>query len=199
MSDDPRRDRDGAESNTPAVGEWEVREGAVLAETKLFTLRERHSRSPSDPAKCGEFVYIDSPDWVNVVALTREEEVVLIEQFRHGIGEITLEIPGGTIDEGEDPITAGVRELREETGYVGADATLIGTVTPNPAILNNRCHTLLVRDATRSHEPELEGTEEIHTRLAPLSEIPRLMRSGAIHHALVVAAFHHLGLREPGS
>lgn len=184
------------EEKPPAVGDWQLSDDELIAETRVFTLRRHRAVSPADPAKSGEFVYIDAPDWVNVVALTPAREVVLIEQYRHGTREVTLEVPGGTVDEGEEPLRAGLRELREETGYEGAGGRLIGLVTPNPAMMNNRCHTVLVQEVERRHEPALDGLEEIHTRLAPLEGIADMIRRGDISHALVVAAFHHLLLHE---
>lgn len=175
------------------VGDWEVDEAGVLAETPIFALKRRTAVSPGGD-KRGEFVYLDAPDWVNVVALTPDGRVVLIEQFRHGTCEVTLEIPGGAVDAGEEPVQAGLRELREETGFTGAEAQLIGTVTPNPAMQNNSCHTLLVRGAGRAGEASPDGLEEIAVRLVPLDEVADLIASGRIHHALVVAAFHHLEL-----
>lgn len=176
---------------------WTHEQDELVARTRIFDLRRRRGRSPTRPDHHGEFVYLDSADWVNVIALTADERVVLIEQFRHGTAEVTLEIPGGIVDAGESALQAGVRELAEETGYRGAAATVIGCVTPNPAIMNNRCHTVLVQDAARVADPCLESNEEIAVRLEPLARVPGLVRSGAIAHALVVAAFHHLSLREP--
>ena len=176
------------------ITHWNADPPEVLAETRLFTLLRRRATSPTDPGRRGEFVVLDSPDWVNVVAVTDDEHVVLIEQFRHGTEEVTLEIPGGMVDDGEAPLPAGLRELREETGYGGGDAEIIGVVAPNPALLNNRCHTVLVRGVSPQGPAELEGLEEIRTRLVPLPEVPELIRSGAITHALVIAAFHHLHL-----
>jgi 8-oxo-dGTP pyrophosphatase MutT (NUDIX family) len=98
------------------------------------------------------------------------------------------------IDPGEDPLTGGLRELREETGFTGEDSRIIGSVSPNPAIHTNRCHTVLVERATQSHPPEPDEKEELGIRRVPLEEIPRLIQEGLIHHALVVAAFHHHAL-----
>ena len=178
------------------VPPWIHDEDECLAETPIFSLRRRRGVSPTHPDTPGRFVYLDSRDWVNVIALTAERQVVLIEQFRHGTAEVTLEIPGGMVDPGEKPLAAGVRELREETGYEGSAAEVVGTVTPNPAILNNRCHTLLVRGAVQQGAPTPEVHEEIGVHLVPLHRIGGLIAAGRIHHALVVAAFELLALRE---
>lgn len=185
MSDDDR---------TRNIGIWKSEELGTLAETGIFKLIRKRAVSPNDPSRSGEFFAIISPDWVNVIAITDDQQVLLIEQFRHGTEEITVEIPGGTVDAGEEPLVAGVRELREETGYGGGEARLIGAVTPNPALLNNHCHTVLVRGVQRLGEPRLDGLEEIRTRLVPLADISGLIRAGVIRHALVIAAFHHLYL-----
>lgn len=180
---------DGSDSVAP----WPIENDHAIAETRIFTLRQMRTRSPrgSDSA---DFVYIDSTDWVNVIALTPDDQVVLIEQYRHGTREVTLEIPGGMVDAGEDPAEACRRELLEETGYAGDAVELIGAVSPNPAIQNNRCFTGLVRGAARVAEPDLDAFEDIVVRSAPLDEVGDLIRRDAIHHALVVAAFYHLEL-----
>lgn len=177
-----------------AVDDWSVEETGVLAETSIFSLRTRYCVSPTEPDRRGEFVYLESPDWVNVIALAADDRVVMIEQFRHGIGEVTLEIPGGSVEDDEDPAEAGLRELLEESGWGPGRSRMIGEVTPNPAIQDNRCHILLVRGAVRVQDPRPEGAEEIAVRLVPLADVPGLIRDGVIHHALVVAAFHHLAL-----
>ena len=196
MSKHQDEKRDAAPTGEALVGDWSPHEAELLIEAGVFTLRKIRAASPSEPGKVGEFVYIDAPDWVNVIALTDDDQVVLIEQYRHGIGAVTLEIPGGTVDDGEAAIAAGLRELAEETGYTGEDVQSIGTVTPNPAILNNICTTLLVKSAKRTCEPELDAMEEIAVRLEPIERIPDLIREGKINHSLVVAAFHFFELVE---
>lgn len=178
------------------VPEWRQDQDEPLAETRIFTLRQLRAASPQAPGRPGRFVYLDSPDWVNVVALTPPGEVVLIEQYRHGLGRVTLEIPGGMVDAGEEPLAAGVRELREETGFAGGAAEVVGKVSPNPAIQNNWCHTVVVREAEAVARQALEAHEEIALRLEPVERVPDLIREGWIHHALVVAAFQHYWLSE---
>jgi ADP-ribose pyrophosphatase len=196
MSKHEHKKHNTAPAASTLVGDWNPHEAELLIEAGIFTLRKIRADSPSEPGKTGEFVYIDAPDWVNVIALTDDDQVVLIEQYRHGIGAVTLEIPGGTVDAGEAAEAAGMRELAEETGYTGDDVRVIGTVTPNPAILNNICTTLLVKDAQRTCETDLDAMEEIAVRLEPLERIPALIREGRINHSLVLAAFHFYDLLE---
>ena len=141
------------------VEPWDADDPTELHATRVFTLRQRQARSRVNPSKHGTFVYLDTGDWVNVIALTADEQVVLVEQYRHGLRRVTLEIPGGMVDGDEGPLAAGQRELREETGYAGQGARLIGRVSPNPAILTNWCHTLLVTEVERVGDPDPEGTE----------------------------------------
>ncbi|MEM1031225.1 MAG: NUDIX hydrolase [Myxococcota bacterium] len=171
---------------------WRTEPSRPLLETRIFTVHERVAASPQSD-KQGAFVFIDSPDWVNVVALTPNDEVVMIEQYRHGLDRVTLEIPGGMVDPGESPLEAGTRELREETGYAGERAELIGRVSPNPAIQTNWCHTVRVRAAVPVGTQRLDGNEEIAVVTVPRADMRALISRGVIHHALVVAGLaHHL-------
>lgn len=131
---------------------------------------------------------LSPPDWVNVIALTPGGHLVLVRQFRYGIDGFSLEIPGGVMEPGEDPVTAAQRELREETGYSGGRATLLGSVHPNPAIQSNRCHFVFVDAAVKSHDLEWDADEEIHVATLPVEEVMALARSGGITHSLVLNA-----------
>jgi ADP-ribose pyrophosphatase len=135
-----------------------------------------------------EFVVLHSPDWVNVVPLTSDGQVVLIRQWRHGTGEVTLEIPGGLIDPGESPGVAGARELEEETGYQPDRMEPMGWVHPNPALFSNRCYTCLALGCKKVGPPRLEDTEQIQVELKPLEKLPELIKNGEISHSLVVVA-----------
>jgi 8-oxo-dGTP pyrophosphatase MutT (NUDIX family)/thiol-disulfide isomerase/thioredoxin len=173
---------------------WVVEADELLLQTRIFGLRRRRARSTARPGVVGDFVVVDAPDWVNVIALTDDGQVVLVAQHRHGTGAPTLEIPGGMVDPGEGFVAAGLRELEEETGYGGGEAELIGVVEPNPAFQSNRCGTVLVRGARLVGPQKTDEHEEIDVSLAPLAAVPGLIRGGQIAHALVVAAFHHLHL-----
>lgn len=173
------------------VETWEKLDSEQIANYRIFKMRRDVRRSPRTDAEHSFFV-LESPDWVNVVALTPEKEVVTIHQFRHGTAEITLEIPGGMVDAHEnDPAEAIRRELLEETGYAAEEMIHIGTVDPNPAFLNNRCHTYLALNARWQQEPQFDGAEDIAVELIPIEAIAGLIGNGRITHALVVAAFYH--------
>lgn len=142
-----------------------------------------------------QFSLIEAVDWVNVIALTRDERVVLIRQYRVGIEKVCLEIPGGMVDPGEDARTAAARELVEETGYTAPTWHHLASVAPNPAIQNNLLHSFLALDAERTHEQRLDGSEVLAVETVPLRELTARLVRGEIEHALVVAAFGHLAFR----
>jgi len=182
------------ESDLTGVLPWKTEPAEPLLETRIFTVQQRRAHSRQRD-KEGTFYYLEAPDWVNVVAITPDQQVVMIEQYRHGLDRVTLEIPGGMVDPGESPIEAGERELREETGFAGHAAELIGRVSPNPAIQDNWCHTVRLEDVQRVGAQQLEGNEEIAIRLVPLDDVRPLITRGVIHHALVVAGLSHHLLR----
>lgn len=158
-----------------------------MLKTRIFDVEERDFVEDGS-GKTSTFVHIDSPDWVNVVALTPDAQLVLIEQFRHGIDQVTLEVPGGMVDPGESALDAARRELREETGFESDRWTEVGLVHPNPAFQSNRTTTFLARDASRHHTPEFDGNERCRLVLAPWSDALRLVEARRITHALVVNA-----------
>jgi ADP-ribose pyrophosphatase len=164
---------------------WQKLREEPYARTRIFDVVRAFFKHPRR-AHEQDFFVLNPPDWVNVVALTPDRHLVLVRQFRYGINEFSLEIPGGVIDAGEDPVTAGVRELREESGYVGTSARLLGSVHPNPAMQSNRCHLVLVEDAQRTAELEWDENEEMAVVTLPVDEVYALAQRGAITHALVL-------------
>lgn len=135
-----------------------------------------------------DFFSLQSPDWVNVIAVTPCGQLVLVKQYRFGVEQCSLEIPGGVIDGGEGPLAAGIRELEEETGYVGKKARIIGNVWANPAIMDNLCSFVLVEEAVLKSEVNWDQDEEIEVTLAPVDQVMEWARNGKIRHSLVVNA-----------
>jgi len=163
---------------------WRRLSGRVVHDARIFRLREDRYEYEGRPIH--PFYVIESNPWINVVAVTPADEVVLVRQFRHGIQARSLEIPGGLVDDGETPEAAAIRELLEETGYRGDALIPLGEVTSNPAILDNRTHFFLATGARRVAEPRPDDHEDITVELAPVARIPALIESGEIHHSLSV-------------
>ncbi|HEX8500703.1 MAG TPA: NUDIX hydrolase [Pyrinomonadaceae bacterium] len=176
---------------------WRRERSEAVADCRVFKVRRDISADPRD-GRAHDFYVIEAPDWINVIPLTKAGEVVLIEQHRHGSGEISLEIPGGMVDPGEEPRETAARELLEETGYEAREVVPLGRTRPNPAIQNNWIHTFLAPDVERRGEPSNAGTEQTRVRLVPLERIPALIAGGEITHSLVVVAFHWLALAGRG-
>lgn len=176
------------------IKRWEKIRTEYLGDFRIFRIRADSSRSPRT-GNVHRFFVLESPDWVNVIPLTPEGNVVMIRQYRHDTEEVTLEVPGGMVDPGDgDPSVSAARELREETGYEAEEIIHLGSVAPNPAFLNNRCHSYLARRARRAHAVQLDGAEDIAFEEIPLADIPGLIRDGAITHSLTIAAFYYLEL-----
>lgn len=174
----------------PKPSRWDKLGESVLTRTRIFDLRTAHYRHPVRNAE-RDFYVVHSPDWVNVIALTPDHQLVLVRQFRFGVDDFSIEIPGGVMDPGEEPVAAGLRELREETGYVGQNARVIGRVHSNPAILSNACHFVFVELAVRSEALQWDTDEEIEVVTAPVDEVFAMAHSRQITHSLVLDALFY--------
>lgn len=171
----------------PAPQPWLKLREELLSKTRIFEVVSAIYQHPHR-TKAQDFFVIKPPDWVNVIALTTKGELVLVRQFRFGIDAFSLEIPGGVIDAGEDPVEAAVRELREEAGYVGGTARLLGSVHPNPAMQSNRCHLVLVEGVEATAELEWDPDEEFEILVLPVDEVYSRAYRGEITHAMVLDA-----------
>ncbi|QYM79510.1 NUDIX hydrolase [Horticoccus luteus] len=176
------------EPTDPAkIARWEKLGHALLASTRVFELRSTRYRHPVRLTE-RDFIVAHPPDWVNVLALTPDHHLVLVRQFRFGTEAFSWEIPGGVMHVGEDPLVGGPRELREETGFIGAPARLLGSVHPNPAIQSNRCHFVLVEQAAQTAALEWDADEEIEVTTLPVEEVLARVHAGEITHGLVLNA-----------
>jgi 8-oxo-dGTP pyrophosphatase MutT (NUDIX family) len=158
----------------------------TIEENWLFRLRKERFRSRAS-GLTHDFFVVHLADAVHAIAVTPDDQVVFVRQFRAASARDSLEVPGGLVDPGEDPLVAGVRELREETGYAGDPPVLIGTLWSNPSLVTSRTTTIVIRNARKVAEPKLDHTEELAVELVPAGEVMSLIRRGGIDHALVVA------------
>ena len=160
----------------PELTPWPLKESRSAGDYKIFKVRSDRRTSPRT-GKEHEFFVIESVDWCNVIA---------------------LQLPGGMSDPGEGPLETAVRELREETGYAGDTPETVGFIYANPAIMNNKAHTTVIRNATKQHDTQLDAGEDLITRLVPLVEIPKLIGDDTISHSLMVAALCRFQIAENG-
>ena len=172
---------------------WKRVSSEQIADCRIFRVRQDVCVRNSD-GKSSDFFIIENPDWVNIIALNKANEAVLIKQFRHGTEDMNLELPGGMIDESEEAEAAARRELLEETGYSSQRWILLGESRPNPAIQNNTIFHYLALDCEKTAETAFDEHESITTKLVDLDDIISLVRCGEITHSLVVAAFCYLSL-----
>ncbi len=179
------------------IKEWELIESNIDRDYKVFKIRNVQAVSPRTNST-GQFYTIETNDWVNIIPVTENQEIVMIKQYRHGSQEITLEIPGGLVDD-EHHRDAALRELLEETGYMGENVQYLGAVNPNPAIFNNLCHTYRVDKVKKVSGKKLDPNEDIDVVHVPAAEIPSLIEKGVISHALVVVAFHFFFSKAPSN
>lgn len=172
--------------------EWTTLKRTIQLKTPIFSVQSHlraHPDTPHDPA---EFWSVSPSDWVNIIALTPEQEVVLVTQYRHGTNNITLEIPGGALDPDEDPLDAAQRELLEETGYSSTQWIKLGDIAVNPAMMTNHCTTFLAKDALQTHPQNLDEHEDITVSTLPVARFLDLIDQGHISHGIVVSAAYFL-------
>ena len=172
------------------IDRWEEIDRKLKGDYDVFRVYRDVRRSP----RTGEdhvFHLIESVDWVNIIPMTTDGRLVMIEQYRHGTRQVTLEIPGGLIDDSDDsPRTAARREMIEETGYDSDRIEYLGVVAPNPAVQTNRCYSFLALDVEPIRAQTLDVGEDIVVRLVEPDDVPRLVAGGEVAHALVIAAFY---------
>jgi ADP-ribose pyrophosphatase len=168
---------------------WATLEKIEVLRAHVFRYSKVKRQSPISK-KIGDFDIVQCLNWVNIIAITSDDKIVLIKQYRHGSDSITTEIPGGAVNHQEDMLLAAQRELQEETGYTSKNWTSLGRVEVNPAFMTNYCETFLAIDAERTHDQNLDPFEEIEVFLEDKNDINLLIRRREITHSLVIAAFY---------
>lgn len=178
-------------SFNPRVQPWTIVRENKEYSTPIFDLLKQRLRLQSETESLeGDFYILKAPEWINVIPITPQDEVVLVEQYRFGIEAPTLEIPGGMVDPDEEPGEAARRELLEETGYQSDRWQSLGKVSANPAIMSNFTH-MYVAEACElaAAEPVSSDTHErIEVRTVPMEDFLKLVKDGTIHHSIVLAA-----------
>lgn len=183
------------EEYDPHSNLWSKINRKDLVDTPIFKLVSWNITSP-DKKISKDFFHLESLDWVNIIALTPDNKIVLVDQYRHGIHRFSLEIPGG-IAVKNSLLESAQAELVEETGYVSQDWEYLGKVTGNPAILDNWCHTFIAKNAHRLHKQNLDDSEQIEIFETPIENIPKLIADHILHHGMVVAAFGMYFIKNP--
>jgi len=166
---------------------WERLSTREVGEYEIFTVREERSRSPRDGQE-QTFYVAESPGGVTVLAQTEDGRLVMVEQFRHGPRRVTLELPSGMVDDGEQPAAAAARELREETGYTGEHAEIIGRIDLNPSWQAAAVHVAVVRGAKLSGDKELDDAEDTRVCLVSPDDLRRRIVAGQVDTATTIAA-----------
>ncbi|HVK62335.1 MAG TPA: NUDIX hydrolase [Bdellovibrionales bacterium] len=166
---------------------WKILSSEEILKTKLIRFRVDKCELP-DGRIMPRYYVLEFPEWANVVPVTEEGKIVLVEQYRHAIGEWHLEIPGGTTDHGEDTKRAALRELVEETGYAPEDIRLVGIHAPNPAMQNNRMHTYIAYNCKKIQEPTPDEFEDLRVVTVTVPELIDKIFKGEINHSIVIAS-----------
>lgn len=176
---------------------WREVRREKVADCQVFEVERSITVSPVD-GELRTFHRIQSVDWAQILPVTVDRKVVLVRQYRHGDQRVSIEIPGGMVDPGEDPATAALRECLEETGYRAREAVSLGVVAPNPALLTNRLHTFYAVDVEPERAVQNTGSEVTEVMLVPVAEVEDLLLAGEIDHALVAGTlWRYLRLHVP--
>lgn len=171
------------------IKEWKVLESEYLVRRPWLTARRDRLELP-DGRIIPEYYVLEYPDWVNVIAITKDGQFVMERQYRHAARKISLELPCGVMEEGETPLEAAQRELLEETGFGGGQWKKLMELSPNPSAMSNTTHCFLAIEVEKIAEQHLDETEELSVLFMTKEEVKRMLNENQICQALMVAPLY---------
>ncbi len=177
-----------------SIEKWKTCSSEYIVRKPWATLRVDECELP-DGRIASEYYVLEYPNWVNVVAITEDEQVIMVKQYRHSGGIVSIEIPGGVIDGDETPEAAAKRELLEETGYLFEDFELVSTIYPNPATSNNVTYCYLAKGGVKVQEQDLDEHEDIEVLFHSIEEVKQLLLNNEIPQALHVTGLLYAFLK----
>ncbi|MBY0482449.1 MAG: NUDIX hydrolase [Chitinophagaceae bacterium] len=173
---------------------WNVLESKDIFSENWLKLRKDKCMLP-DGRIMDPYYVIEVPSWTNMVIITKDEKIVLVKQYRHASGEITLELPGGLLEKGETPKISAIREMQEETGYVSNEIEFLSQVLSNPALHNNTAYFFLARNAEKMVATHFDPFEDLQLETYTKEELKQLLNEGKIQHGVQVGAIYQAMLR----
>ncbi len=171
------------------IKEWKVLESEYLVRRPWLTARRDRLELP-DGRIIPEYYVLEYPNWVNVIAITKDGQFVMERQYRHAARKISLELPCGVMEEGETPLEAAQRELLEETGFGGGQWKKLMELSPNPSAMSNTTHCFLAIGVEKIAEQHLDETEELSVLFMTKEEVKRMLNENQICQALMVAPLY---------
>jgi len=166
--------------------QWKVLESEYLFKKDWLTIRKEKCELPNG-AITEAYYILEYPEWVSAFALTEENKLIMVRQWRHGLGVISTELPGGVIDKNESLEDGIKRELKEETGYEFNKFEYMGKISPNPATSNNYMHMFFATGGKKVAEQQLDETEDVEVVTFSIEEVKKMIKENKIVQALHVA------------
>lgn len=165
---------------------WKVLESEYLFKRPWLTVRKDKTLLPTGAIN-DEYYILEYPTWINVIAITETGDFVMVEQYRHGLGEVFTELVAGVVEQNESPLQGAKRELLEETGFGGGQWELMTVICANPGSLNNLTYCYLAKGVAKIGQQHLDPTEDISVKLVPEAEVERMLENDEIKQALMAA------------